>query len=96
MSWLFGIKQEPTNIPSSSSPPGSTGDNSGNNGAQPKEAAQKTTSDAYRFDSSALERAAQAAKELEHSSNSNRIISIWENDFMRTLCFQNFLEMPWN
>ena len=72
MSWLFGLKQEPTNPPSSILPPGSAGDSgNGDNGAQPTDAVKKTTSDAYRFDSSALERAAQAAKELEHSSNNN-------------------------
>jgi len=67
MSWLFGLRSNP---PSSTYPPESTGENSGDDGAQPKEnsAAKKTASEAYRFDSSALERAAQAAKELEKSS----------------------------
>jgi len=72
MSWLFGSRQEPTSPPTSVLPPGSAGDsNNGDNGAQPKDGVQRTASEAYRFDSSALERAAQAAKDLEHSSRSH-------------------------
>lgn len=71
MSWLFGLKSNPAN---STYPPESAGgNNSGDDGSQLKEtsgtqATRKAASEAYRFDSSALERAAQAAKELEHSS----------------------------
>lgn len=71
MSWIFGYKSQ---VP----PPQPPGDN--NNAAPSPPTAPLTTSerkamDAYRFDSSALERAAEAAKTLERSSNLNIIIS---------------------
>jgi len=77
MSWLFGSRQEPTSPPTSVLPPGSAGDsNNGDNGAQPKDGVQRTASEAYRFDSSALERAAQAAKDLEHSKFSRDALEL--------------------
>lgn len=66
MSWLFGMNknqgggQLPPGFPP---PPGSGGDSGGKDG----KTADKTRSDAYSFDSAALERAAQAAKTLERS-----------------------------
>lgn len=63
MSWLFGYSTKPPQPPTdeppaeSSGPPASAG----------LTKAEKRTMEAYRFDSSALERAAQAAKELERS-----------------------------
>lgn len=64
MSWLFGIKSQ--------TPPAVGGDD-GNNPNQPAPApltsSERKAMEAYRFDSSALERAAEAAKTLERSSN---------------------------
>lgn len=64
MSWLFGIKNQ--------APPQTGG---GDDGSEPNQPAQTPLSkserkamEAYRFDSSALERAAEAAKTLERSS----------------------------
>lgn len=70
MSWLFGLRKDP-NI--GSPPPPENVENGGNPG-QPSSSQQHAAgrgshvSEAYRFDSSALERAAQAAKDLEKSS----------------------------
>ena len=72
MSWLFGYKKQPQELPTSSN-------ESGNNAASPGTAgqsagdqqltkAEKKAMEAYRFDSSALERAAAAARTLETSS----------------------------
>lgn len=68
MSWLFGYSAKPPQPPSDDTP-------ADNGGAAASTAAPVTLSkserkamEAYRFDSSALERAAQAARELEKSS----------------------------
>lgn len=66
MSWLFGIK---TQVP----PPPPSGDDGDNNNSGPSAPPQLSKSErkameAYRFDSSALERAAEAARTLERSS----------------------------
>ena len=71
MSWLFGYKKQPQEFPQGPA-------DGGNNAAQPGAGqasndpqltkAEKKAMEAYRFDSSALERAAQAAKTLESSS----------------------------
>lgn len=65
MSWLFGYSTKPPQPPSDDVP----GD-SGNSAAPPVQLtkSEKKAMEAYRFDSSALERAAQAARELEKSS----------------------------
>lgn len=70
MSWLFGIKTQPPPQPmdpmgaeSVSGPGGAPGLN------QNLTSAERKAMEAYRFDSSALERAAEAAKTLERSSN---------------------------
>ena len=68
MSWLFGLRKDP-NFPGPAIPTSGAGDEGGNedNKGQ-QQSAGPSRSEAYRFDSSALERAAQAAKELEKSS----------------------------
>lgn len=68
MSWLFGYKKQEPQMPTQ------PGDNSGNIGAgqatkDPElTKAEKKAMEAYRFDSSALERAAESARTLEKSS----------------------------
>lgn len=65
MSWLFGYKSQ------TSPPPPEDPNNPGvqSQGAPPQlSAAERKAMEAYRFDSSALERAAAAAKTLEGSS----------------------------
>lgn len=76
MSWLFGYKKQPQEFPPA---------DAGNNAAQPGAGqasndpqltkAEKKAMEAYRFDSSALERAAQAAKTLESSSRDYAILN---------------------
>lgn len=65
MSWLFGVNKGQQNPPGPPGmpppPPPPDGKDQGGKG-------QKGAMDAYAFDSTALERAAQAAKELEKSS----------------------------
>lgn len=65
MSWLFGMnKQQPPQTP--------VGDADNGDPNQPAPAplskSERRAMEAYRFDSSALERAAEAAKTLERSS----------------------------
>lgn len=65
MSWLFGYKSQ---VPP---PPPAGDDNAGsapNPPAAPLTSSERKAMEAYRFDSSALERAAEAAKTLERSS----------------------------
>lgn len=73
MSWLFGLRKDPVpdlstlgsnvNVGSGEGqPPSGAGSDSGSDGP-----GDKKRSEAYRFDSSALERAAKAARELELS-----------------------------
>ena len=73
MSWLSGIwggGRQPALPPAGSSGPG--GEDKGGGDAPSDKGKPKVkgggTMDAYRFDSSALERAAEAARELERSS----------------------------
>lgn len=70
MSWIFGYKgqQPPADIPPFPPPSG------GN--VESKDESQKSRMDAYRFDSSALERAAQAAKELEKSKHAHEALEL--------------------
>ena len=64
-SWLFGKgTQQPQNF-SQYVPPASGGEGGGNDGNNDNKKSKQM--DAYRFDSSALERAANAAKDLEKS-----------------------------
>ncbi|KAI9562932.1 hypothetical protein GHT06_010388 [Daphnia sinensis] len=71
MSWLFGLRKDPgTLAPAATLPTENSGDDSTGQpqNQQPRgNAGGARASEAYRFDSSALERAAQAAKELEKS-----------------------------
>lgn len=64
MSWLFGIKTQKPQIPDGDDP------NKGDDQTQqkPLTSSERKAMEAYRFDSSALERAAEAAKVLERSS----------------------------
>ncbi|XP_015922025.1 ATPase family AAA domain-containing protein 3 [Parasteatoda tepidariorum] len=80
MSWLFGVKRDPVpdfssmNVSSGSgSPPENqgTGDGGSNSGSN-----DDRKSMSYRFDSSALERAAKAAKELEQSPNAKQYLDL--------------------
>lgn len=65
MSWLFGYSSKPPQPPSDD-PPADSGGSAAAPVALSK--SEKKAMEAYRFDSSALERAAQAARELERSS----------------------------
>lgn len=67
MAWAFGYRntQKPQDFSQFIEPPAS-GKDGGGDGFPPKNA-MKSQMEAYRFDSSALERAAAAAKELEKS-----------------------------
>jgi hypothetical protein len=74
MSWLFGYKKPVSDLPpqgsggsgDGSSPPGNIGNEKSSIGnTDPKAYAGRESF--YKFDSTALERAAQAAKELERS-----------------------------
>lgn len=63
MSWLFGIKTQKPQLP------GDDDANQANAGQQQQlTSSERKAMEAYRFDSSALERAAEAAKVLERSS----------------------------
>ena len=67
MSWLFGSYNKP---PPGQMPPGfppTPGAGGGADGTPPG-GSDKSRMDAYRFDSAALERAAEAARTLERSS----------------------------
>lgn len=72
MSWLFGYKTPQPQMTSAGlseeggQPPNTAGQASGD---QKLTSAERKAMEAYRFDSSALERAAEAAKTLERSSN---------------------------
>jgi len=72
MSWLFGYRSQVPQDFSHFVPPSTAGgDGAGGSGSPPKinnSQAKSLPMEAYRFDSSALERAAGAAKELERSS----------------------------
>lgn len=71
MSWLLGYRntQPPPDFGQYVQPPPASGSGGAGGGDQPpSKNITKSQMDAYRFDSSALERAAAAAKELEKSS----------------------------
>ncbi|XP_067006029.1 ATPase family AAA domain-containing protein 3A homolog [Anabrus simplex] len=71
--WLFGSRsqQPPTEIPQFPVPPaGSSG------GDDERIKNEKKAMEAYRFDSTALERAAQAAKELERSAHAKEALEL--------------------
>lgn len=67
MSWLFGIKKQQPQIPAD----GNSNQGGDGNVQQPQlTSSERKAMEAYRFDSSALERAAEAARTLERSSRS--------------------------
>lgn len=66
MSWLFGIRRDTPAVPMEGLPPPSGSDNTGGDSGDDKRKVKSM--EPYSFDSSALERAAQAARELERSS----------------------------
>lgn len=66
MSWLLG-KHRPDQVPEVIRT--TVDGNDQGEGSKGGENAERKTMDAYRFDSSALERAAEAARILERSSN---------------------------
>lgn len=68
MSWLFGVKKQPMPMPESSEGNAGSPGAGSSSGDQQLSKAEKKAMEAYRFDSSALERAAAAAKTLETSS----------------------------
>ncbi|XP_046614867.1 ATPase family AAA domain-containing protein 3A homolog [Neodiprion virginianus] len=83
MSWLFGYRnpQQPQDFSQFAQPPalggGPPGGGSpGGGGDQPPKNLTKSQMEAYRFDSSALERAAAAAKELERSSHAKDALEL--------------------
>lgn len=108
MSWLFGIRRNDTSLPGDDLTPESPG-GSGAITPPPSEAGgggdrvsmsdkSRKAMEAYRFDSSALERAAQAARELERSSkyifstiNSILIQNLKVLTFHVVLFFYNYL-----
>lgn len=76
MSWLFGYKKPVTDLPAQGS--GGTPPPPGNDQSSISNTDSRATTgreSVYKFDSSALERAAQAAKELERSRKSPRLNS---------------------
>ncbi|XP_034952643.1 ATPase family AAA domain-containing protein 3A homolog [Chelonus insularis] len=76
MSWLLGSRyqQQPQDFSQYVQPPASGGAGSGDSGDPPS---KKTAGmEAYRFDSSALERAAAAAKQLEKSPHAKEALEL--------------------
>ncbi|XP_040575109.1 ATPase family AAA domain-containing protein 3-B [Lepeophtheirus salmonis] len=67
MSWLFGSRGNAPEVPVSVDPPPASSDGGGKEGHR---------SEAYSFDSTALERAAKAAKELEKSKFSTQALEL--------------------
>lgn len=67
MSWLFGIKKQNPQIPGDFDP-NQPGDGQQQQPQQQLTSSERKAMEAYRFDSSALERAAEAARTLEKSS----------------------------
>ena len=80
MSWLFGYRKPVSDVPAQGA--GGTGDNlppSGNDKPSSGITDSRATAgreSVYKFDSTALERAAQAAKELERSRMSHHSLSL--------------------
>lgn len=70
MSWLFGIKQPQVDVPGTPDDVAGSGGGGvvGGGGGGDRKDEKGGTESLYRFDSRALERAAEAAKRLESSS----------------------------
>ncbi|UJR15904.1 hypothetical protein I4U23_002826 [Adineta vaga] len=84
MSWIFGYKKPVLDLPpqgagnagdGSSIPPDNTGNNRSSSGNSDSKSFAGRES-IYKFDSTALERAAQAAKELERSQYANQAFDV--------------------
>lgn len=78
MSWLFGIKNNPPpqpDLPFDLGPPpqGGGAGGGGGGGKEPPNDSRASKESTYRFDSAALERAAEAAKNLERSSHAKEV-----------------------
>eukprot|EP00105_Crassostrea_gigas_P014828 XP_011431633.1 PREDICTED: ATPase family AAA domain-containing protein 3 [Crassostrea gigas] len=71
MSWLFGMGGGGQGPPSVPLPP-----SDGKDGSDPPKPLTKSEMESYRFDSAALERAAQAARELEKSRNAKEALEL--------------------
>lgn len=69
MPWFWSGKPQPTQFDNASAPSNGSNTAGQQSGDQQLTKAEKKAMEAYRFDSSALERAAEAAKTLERSSN---------------------------
>ena len=67
MSWLFGMNQRPQDFSQFVPPAATGGDQDGGGDSGNGKGMKGGAMEAYRFDSSALERAAKAAKDLEKS-----------------------------
>lgn len=67
MSWLFGMNQRPQDFSQFVPPAAAGGDQDGAGDSGDGKGPRGGAMEAYRFDSSALERAAKAAKDLEKS-----------------------------
>ena len=74
MSWLFGMKQQQPQMPPDLGPQGGDGDP--NKQQAPGGQTQTGSKVSYSFDSTALERAARAAKELEKSPNAKQALEL--------------------
>lgn len=84
MSWLFGIKNQ--------TPPQAAGgeDDPNKPAPAPLTNSERKAMEAYRFDSSALERAAEAAKTLERSSEYTILLEFLKgNNLNWTISFIN-------
>lgn len=68
MSWLFGMNQRPQDFSQFVPPAAAGGDQDGTGDSGDGKGPRGGAMEAYRFDSSALERAAKAAKDLEKSA----------------------------
>lgn len=80
MSWLFGYKKPVSDLPAQGGSTGGVGDGvppPSTNNPDPKQFAGRES--IYKFDSTALERAAQAAKELERSRKLFSLLIFNEN-----------------
>lgn len=80
MSWLFGYKSQVPQMGDTGAAAGGVGGSGGGvpnagqaSGDSGLTSAERKAMEAYRFDSSALERAAEAAKTLERSSKSDNM-----------------------
>lgn len=80
MSWLFGIKSNPPPDPTFADllpPPqgggGAGGSGGGGGGKEPPNDGRVGKESTYRFDSAALERAAEAARNLEKSTHAKEV-----------------------